>query len=405
MSSLPVLLWTKMTARVLPAERGEPSSTLLLSICRLPSLLLTTKIFGDHFLFRVQVVQQDEILHSRRVLCPTTSYLPPDGMSSDEWKAAVVRVWGKHDVLVSSTEEEWQDFCAHAESAFYAASLSCRSLNTPPVSRPRGSLPCFVQAFDSRKHPLRRSFAARSMAKLCGRVRELRRLLALDQETTAIRRKLDVHWPRDVPRNCPWPKVEEHAHRMLDEYTQAETRKVLQTWRAEMAKCRRRATRWLKMPRLGTPAAVLRRISTSFAVGPTPRLVWQELRGSELAVVAASMAGSAEGPCGWTGNEAAAMPLAAWDTLAELCQCWLRRGEIPKVFAHMRQVHVPKQGALVQKGCADVAKLRPIVVQSVVWRSICSALVRRLRLLATGLCSACLAPVTAASRAGKLCRP
>ena len=113
------------------------------------------------------------------------------------------------------------------------------------------------------------------------------------------------------------------------------------------------------------------------AVGPTPRLVWQELRASELAAVAASMAGSAEGPCGWTGNEAAAMPLAAWNTLAELCQRWLRRGQIPKVFSHMRQVHVPKQGALVQKGCADVAKLRPIVVQSVVWRIICSALIRR----------------------------
>ena len=110
-----------------------------------------------------------------------------------------------------------------------------------------------------------------------------------------------------------------------------------------------------------------------------PLLVWcgQELRASELAAVAASMAGSAEGPCGWTGNEAAAMPLAAWNTLAELCQRWLRRGQIPKVFSHMRQVHVPKQGALVQKGCADVAKLRPIVVQSVVWRIICSALIRR----------------------------
>ena len=38
---------------------------------------------------------------------------------------------------------------------------------------------------------------------------------------------------------------------------------------------------------------------------------------------------------------------------------------------------MPKQGALVQKGCADVAKLRPIVVQSIVWRIICSALIRR----------------------------
>ena len=390
---------------------------------------LDEEIFGDHFLFRVQI-QQDGVLHSRRVLCPTASYVPPDGMSSDEWRAAVAQAWGKHDVPVSSTEEEWQDFCAHAESAFRAASLSCWSLSTPPVSRPKGSLPCFVQTFDSRKRPMRKSFASRSMAKFCGRVRELRRLLVLDQDTTAIRRKLDAHWPRDVPPNCPWPEVERHAHRLLDEYAQAETRKVLQAWRAEMAKCGRRATRWLKQDHLApTPslwiesepadipegkATVTKDAKTGYtsssveenfhflrtfwqrywgrpsvarrdevvndwarAVGPTPRLVWQELRGSELAAVAASLAGSAAGPCGWTGNEAAAMPLAAWNTLAELCQRWLRRGQIPRVLAHMRQVHVPKQGALVQKGCADVAKLRPIVVQSVVWRIICSALVRR----------------------------
>ena len=429
----------EFSASVVMDENGCPRPTrregraidyLIAQHLQAPEPSLDDEIFGDHFLFRVHVVQQDETLHSRRVMCPTASYLPPNGMSSDDWKAAVARAWGKYDVLVSSTEEEWQAFCAHAESAFYAASLSCRSLSTPPVSRPKGSLPCFVQAYDSRKRPLRRSFAARSMAKFCGRVQELRRLLALDQDTTAIRRKLDVHWPRDVPRDCPWPKVEEHAHRLLDEYTQAETRKVLQSWRAEMAKCGRRATRWLKQDHLApTPSlwietepadipegkpTVTKDAKTGYsscsveenfhflrtfwqrywgrpcvarraevitewaqAVGPTPRLVWQELRGSELAAVAASMAGSAAGPCGWTGDEAAAMPLAAWDTLAELCQRWLRRGQIPKVFSHMRQVHVPKQGALVQPGCADVAKLRPIVVQSVVWRIICSALIRR----------------------------
>ena len=93
---------------------------------------------------------------------------------------------------------------------------------------------------------MRKSFASLRMAKFCGRVREMRRLLTLDKDTAVIRNKLASTWPRDIPKNCPWPRVEEHAHRLLVEYAEAETRATLQTWRAEMAKCGRCATRWLK---------------------------------------------------------------------------------------------------------------------------------------------------------------
>ncbi|CAE7267424.1 NRT2.2 [Symbiodinium sp. CCMP2592] len=267
---------------------------------------LDEEIFGDHFLFRVQI-QQDGALHSRRVLRPTASYVPPDGMSGDEWRAAVAQAWGKHDVPVSSTEEEWH--------------------------MPR----LFV-----------RSFASRSMAKFCGRVRELRRLLVLDQDTTAIRCKLDACWPRDVPRSCPWPEVERHAHRLLDEYAQAETRKVLQAWRAEMAKCGRPPTRWLKQDHLA----------------PTPSL-WIESEPADIPEGKSTVTKDAK-----TGYISSSVE-ENFHFLRTFWQLY------PRVFAHMRQVHVPKQGALVQKGCADVAKLRPIVVQSVMWRIICSALVRR----------------------------
>ena len=123
---------------------------------------------------------------------------------------------------------------------------------------------------------MRRSFASRSMAKSCGiRVRELRRLLLLDKDTTAIRRKLDARWPQEISRRWPWPKVEEHAHSLLDECAQAETRKVLQAWRAEMAKCGRRATRWLKQDHLAHTPSLW--IETEADVTPAGKVAVQKV--------------------------------------------------------------------------------------------------------------------------------
>ena len=180
------------------------------------------------------------------MLCPTVQYAVPQQMSSQDWKITVAQAWGKEVIAVSTAEQEWKDFRSHSEEACRVASQSSGCFRRPPVHRPKGSFPFFVQAFDSRKHPMRQVFASRRIAKFCGRVRDLCRLLALDKDTRTIMTKLVTSWPRAVPRDCPWPRVEEHTRRVLDEYAQAETSRALQAWRVEMAKCGRRATRWLQ---------------------------------------------------------------------------------------------------------------------------------------------------------------
>ena len=65
-----------------------------------------------------------------------------------------IRYWDPRPVPVSNTQPEWQDFCLRAETAFRVVSQARGALNTPPVHRPKGSLPFFVQAFDSRRRPI-----------------------------------------------------------------------------------------------------------------------------------------------------------------------------------------------------------------------------------------------------------
>ena len=100
------------------------------------------------------------------------------------------------------------------------------------------------------------------------------------------------------------------------------------------------------------------------------------LNARDLYQSAQRCAGSSAGPCGWTGSEVAAWPLKAWEIYAILLQRWEHRQQWPQAWSHMRQVHIPKESAAKIDGCYPVSDLRPICVQSILWRVTASAMTR-----------------------------
>ena len=111
------------------------------------------------------------------------------------------------------------------------------------------------------------------------------------------------------------------------------------------------------------------------------------------------MGGSAAGTCTWTGNEVSDLPTQAWQEFAEphlaaarpsaaeprqhaWCQVaalaneWFTAGELPSVLRRSRQIQLAKPGATAGD-ITMVSKLRPISIQSVIWRVIASAIATR----------------------------
>ena len=295
----------------------------------------------------------------------------------------------------------------------------------PPAARPKGSMPVSVRRFDSASRPGLQRFSQRHMAKFLGRVREVRRQLAQGRNPVSLRQALARRWPAHIARDIPWARVQQIAEECLDQSLQQEAADRLRVWRREISKCGRTASKWLRqVPEVASPnlwledpraegdkaarfGGDLGRVSSNIdegfdlirefwsqfwdrphpdvdsalrewsqAMGPTPALQWEPVEAAELQHIAREAAGSAAGPDGWCGVEISVWPACAWAQWADLVNRWVSRGELPEALKHMYQVQLPKPGASSQ-GLTCVAKLRPIVVQSILWRTVCSALARR----------------------------
>jgi hypothetical protein len=99
---------------------------------------------------------------------------------------------------------------------------------------------------------------------------------------------------------------------------------------------------------------------------------WQ-INPAELARLAHDNQGAA-GPDGWTSEEAACLPVKAWEVFLELWSRWVSRGVFPEVRRHSRMVLIPK---VAVSTCLDVAQLRPISVQPLFVRLLSSVFDQR----------------------------
>ena len=110
-----------------------------------------------------------------------------------------------------------------------------------------------------------------------------------------------------------------------------------------------------------------------------PSLAWSPITAKELQTQAGRMRGTAAGCDGWSGDDIASWPTEAWVIMAELVQRWLARGEVPDVWSSVRQIQLQKPNAKVREGDQALAAkdLRPIAIQSVIWRAVASSWTRR----------------------------
>ena len=105
-------------------------------------------------------------------------------------------------------------------------------------------------------------------------------------------------------------------------------------------------------------------------------LPWTPFCGVELSAQAQRMKHGAAGLDGWTGDELSCWPMCAWEQYARLANEWFESQCFPRQWCDFRQIHIPKQ-ALHSKPHCPADKLRPIVVESALWRVLASVWVRR----------------------------
>ena len=109
------------------------------------------------------------------------------------------------------------------------------------------------------------------------------------------------------------------------------------------------------------------------------RLAWSDLPKEELHAQAAKQRDSAGGCDGFHGSEIADWPLHAWHVFAMLLARWQERCELPSCWSNIKQVHLQKPDAKLRAADAAIAAkdMRPISIQSVLWRVTASAWTKR----------------------------
>ena len=105
-------------------------------------------------------------------------------------------------------------------------------------------------------------------------------------------------------------------------------------------------------------------------------LQWSPFTPQELAHQAQRMKQSSAGLDGCAGHGLACWPDIAWTQYATLVNSWLEKGQFPAAWCELRQVHLLKENVQYKEHC-PVDKLRPIVIESALWRVLASAWVRR----------------------------
>ena len=216
-----------------------------------------------------------------------------------------------------------------------------------------------------------------------------------------------------------WPELHQaetgqrlrKARYLLAELRAAEDKERIQTWKARVRKSTAECFRWLKQaptvpsfslhseafPGVTTndPSSALRLLvqhwrkiwdrrcycerSLEALKARRPRAApvqpWSPLSLAEVKQALHKQKGKSAGGDGWSGAEVADLPDVILEEVLRLFQLCVQEGRVPDAWKVARQCHIPKQGA-GEDDTTDAAKLRPVTVLSVWYRSLSRALLQ-----------------------------
>ena len=375
--------------------------------------------FTDHKALKFKVkYDQSRVLAFKPV--KTRNLLPTTDISQNSWKEAMEVAWSDAECPpFSSTDCEWEHFCRIAEQAHVRALEVCNTHpSRPKLTRVKGS-DFQVEELEPKTFRLTQHATLRELKlrKLLGRVSE-----ALEQLRRGRRAPQVVYkkiWQHQFVRDRNFQSLQAVA-----DWTELELRthvknaqlENLQRWRAQMRSSVQEAGRWVKkttslpVTSVFEPAYKHGKASSSNqetlqavqcfwqsiwtrekpdvqeafdfwrgGVEPPVPLEWEPLSAAELQEQAKRQHGKASGCDGWQGSEVSSWPSHAFAILAELVERWFARGEMPTVFRNVRQCLLQKPNFKAREPDQALAasSLRPLAIQSVVWRLIASAWTRR----------------------------
>ena len=384
------------------------------------TLHFTPVALADHRMLEWETHVAQSAVQSYKSL-PTRKLEPPTSVAQTEWQQALSQAWADLPVPhMSTTEEEWTDFCWMAEQAQLRALHVCNVVPERglPRARCKGSdiqiLPLQPNTFRLKQTACMLELKLR---KLLGRTKEA--LLHVNRGAEVPNVLLQKIWRHPLlrgQRHQGLQQVHDWAEHELKMVLQQEQVERLQQWRSDMRHGLVKARKWVKKQDSLPVAAVFDNSYKNGAASTSNQesleairsfwdqiwgrvrpdvnvafqhwqqhvpagqaLAWDDLTPEELHQHAKRLRGSAGGPCGWTGTEVADWPLKAWQIFSELLSRWQARSELPHVWSSVKQVHLQKPGAKLrmQDNAMESKDMRPISVQCVMWRIVASAWTRR----------------------------
>ena len=344
-------------------------------------------------------------------VAPTRSYLKPTGVSTTAWRETIAHFWQHTDAIqTTTTEEEWYTFNAAVEECMRSAAAThgCRITET---KRPKGTAPWTLPNSDYHcRGGTLSTFPIRSAIKLLGRIREYRRQLCQEQQDARLLRNIQRTWPESAHFHT-WFQAEQHLQKQIDTMKASLKKTNMQQWRARMNRQGKAATKWLKAKPVLVPRSILRadgsktqcpdealhelsvfwrrtwdrpisaevhrslqeELSRPIEEGPHIQAVFPPAEA--LLARARQAADGAPGPDGWAGGEVEHWCLGIWETYLQLLHRWASRGQWPRSWQHMRQVHIRKDDCVYEGDAVPAKAMRPISVQSILVRIVGSAFV------------------------------
>lgn len=369
---------------------------------------------SDHKILCYDVVA-DYCKHDCKQLVPTRVLVPQ--CVDAEWKALLKQAWAAAAVPhATDTETEWEAFNKLAQDLHVETMTRTTGFHRQRNYRNKGSMPS-VQVATGQVVRHSGTYRGRKLANCLGRCYELQRQHQRGQLNDGLRIKCQRTWPLEELWHHD---IEVNIHRLeqalLHEHNRQRTQS-LQAWKHKMTQGGKYATSWLKRNFTHTPVSIYVEDfdgtvkytrDPQEAIGEVQKhweQVWNRrlpdideairqwenwntpvahehqdlesmLTGEKLFQEAQRLKGSSPGPCGWTGDELASWPVAAWNIYATLVHRWIGRNQFPQLWKHCRQVQVPKPGAEIHGGACKPKDLRPISVFSGLWRVLTSTIAR-----------------------------
>ena len=374
---------------------------------------------SDHKGIQCELRYNQEFVQSYRAVS-TRSHLPPDSVTQTQWRAALEEAWQSVQVPEqSSTEQEWNEFCTSVENVFDDALRKCgQEPSRNRHLRCKGSH-MVIRSIEASTFRIKQTSSCHELKvrKVLGRAREA--AFCLNKGNAVCPVLLRKLWSHPLVRQQHFQNVYEIQKWAEEEYTRC-VRHVQNTqlaqWRHDMRSNPKLAGKWVKKDGVLPVTSVF---DTGFQHGAASRsnqeslqaicafwskiwerdkplpedafqfwrqdnpegesLAWANLTKEELHAQAAAQRDTAGGCDGFHGTEIANWPLHAWHIFAILLARWQARSELPSCWSQIKQVDLQKPDAKLRAADAAIAAkdMRPISIQSVLWRVTASAWAKR----------------------------